>query len=219
MRARRATRGFSLVELAIAVALLGLVSGGVLMVFDSTNRAFQSANASIELSRSARRTVDRLAEIVAYSRRSSVSPAAPGAQAPFSTRQIDFQTAQAFAGGAAVWSNTQRLEFRYSPFDPDDGVDNDRNGVIDDGQVVWTTDLGLAEERSVVLARGVRELQARELANGADDDANGLIDEPGLCFDFDGQRIVVRLTLERVLAGRRLTRSAVRSVTFRNNGP
>ena len=219
MRAGRGRRGFSLVELTIAIGLLGLVTGGVLMVFDSTNRAFQSANASIELSRTARRTVDRLTEIVAFARRSSVSPAAPGAQAPFSTRQIDFQTAEAFAGGAATWSNTQRLEFQSSPFDPDDGVDNDQNGVVDDGLVVWTTDLGLADERSVVLARGVRELQARETANGADDNANGLIDEPGLCFDFDGQRVVVRLTLERVLAGRRVTHTAVRSVTFRNNGP
>jgi prepilin-type N-terminal cleavage/methylation domain-containing protein len=219
MRSARTTRGFSLVELVVSVALMGLVTGGMLMVFESTNRAFQSAQASIELSRAAHRTVDRLAELVSFSRRSSMTPAAPGAQAPFSTRQITFQTVDGFAGGAAAWSNTQRLEFQSSPFDPDDGIDNDRNGVVDDGLVVWTTELGLAEERSVVLARNVRELQARETQNGTDDNGNGLIDESGLSFDFQGERLVIRITLERVLGRRRLIYSAERSIAFRNNGP
>ncbi len=219
MKGARTSRGFSLVELAISVALMGLVTGGMLMVFDSTNRAFQSATASIELSRAAHHTVDRLAELVSFSRRSSMTPAAPGAQSPFSTKQISFQTVDGFVGGIAAWSNTQRLEFQYSPFDPNDGVDNDHNGVVDDGMVVWTTDLGLPEERSVVLARNVRELQIREQQNGADDNGNGLIDESGLSFDFQGERLAIRLTLERVLNRRRLTYSAERSITFRNNGP
>jgi len=219
MKSARTSRGFSLVELAISMALMGLVTGGMLMVFDSTNRAFQSATASIELSRAAHSTVDRMAEIVSYSRRSSMTPTAPGAQSPFSTKQITFQTVDGFVGGVAAWSNTQRLEFQYSPFDKNDGIDNDHNGVVDDGLVVWTTDVGLPEQRAVVLARNVRELQIKEKQNGADDNGNGLIDEPGLSFDFQGERLIIRLTLERVMNGRRLTYSAERSITFRNNGP
>jgi hypothetical protein len=217
MRPNRSTSGFSLVELAIAASLLAVVVGGAMMVFDSTGRACQSMAIDSELLTSARRTLNRIAELVRLSRRSNVLPAVPGAESPFSTSQIDFQPAAGFAGGAAVWGASQRIEFQYSPTDPDDGVDNDGNGLVDDGRVVWTTNLGLPGERSTVLSHWVPEFQAQETQDGTDQNGNGLIDERGISFDFAGSRLTIRLTLERVANGRRhLMQSAQRTIAFRN---
>jgi prepilin-type N-terminal cleavage/methylation domain-containing protein len=213
-------RGFSLVELAVAMALAGVVTAGALMVLDSTSRAYRSTAMAAELDADGRRALNRITELLITSGRSNIVPAPPGAEAPFSTGQLDFQTVTSFVGGAAVWSSTQRLEFQHSPSDPDDGVDNDGNGLIDDGRVVWTTNLGLPGQRTLVLARWVRELQARETPDGTDENGNGLIDEPGLSFDFLGDRLTIRLTLERVVGRRRLiTRTLERTVAFRNQGP
>jgi prepilin-type N-terminal cleavage/methylation domain-containing protein len=217
---RRLRSGFTLVELTIALSLAGVVTAGMLMVYDSTNRAYQSTALATELDAGARRTLDRIGELLLASRRGSVVPAPPGAEAPFSTSQVDFQAATAFAGGAVLWGNTQRIEFQYSPSDPDDGIDNDNNGVVDDGRVVWTTNLGLPGQRSVVLSNWVSEYFAGETPDGTDENGNGLIDERGLAFDFQGERVTIRLTLERVVnGGRRLTQTIQRTIAFRNTGP
>ena len=39
----------------------------------------------------------------------------------------------------------------------DDGLDNNGNGLVDEGQVVWITDLGLPGQRAVVLCNWVSE--------------------------------------------------------------
>jgi hypothetical protein len=56
-----------------------------------------------------------------------------------------------------------------------------------------------------------------ETANGLDDNANGLIDEGGLCFTFDGTSVIVRLTLRvRSSTGSMLTHTGQEQVFFRN---
>ena len=48
----------------------------------------------------------------------------------------------------------QAFAFEYSPTDPRNGVDDDRNGIVDDGRLVHLVDVSLPS-RTVVLLEGV----------------------------------------------------------------
>ena len=53
-----------------------------------------------------------------------------------------------------------------------------------------------------------------------DDNGNGLVDESGLSFDIDKERMNIWLTLERQAAdGAMLTRTIGRTIAFRNHTP
>ena len=81
----------------------------------------------------------------------------------------------------------QRFEFVYDPDEVDDGQDNNGNGLIDEGRIVWTRNVGAPDERSVVLCHQVREYLEGEVPNGLDDNGNGLVDEKGLSFERNGE--------------------------------
>ena len=63
--------------------------------------------------------------------------------------------------------------------------------------MVRVDNAGTADERLTVLTHWVREYLEGEIPNGKDDNGNGLVDEPGLCFDVIGEVWTIRLTLER----------------------
>ena len=84
------------------------------------------------------------------------------------------------------------------PGDPDDGLDNDGDQVVDEKRVNWIENFGLPGQRTHILCNGVRDALEGEVAdNGIDDNANGLVDEEGLSITIDGERITIQLTLER----------------------
>jgi hypothetical protein len=68
-----------------------------------------------------------------------------------------------------------------------------------------------------VWANGVSEYLHGETRDNTDQNGNGLVDEQGLCFDFDGTSVIVRLTLAaRDASGVTLTRTVQERVFFRN---
>jgi hypothetical protein len=84
-------------------------------------------------------------------------------------------------------------------------------------QVVWSQNPGQADERRVVWSNVVRPFLEGEIQNGQDDNQNGLIDENGLNFTLQGNRVTIRLTLERAQPdGGAHTQSVETSVTLRN---
>ncbi len=111
----------------------------------------------------------------------------------------------------------EAMELRDSPLDPDDGLDNDANGLIDEKQIVLVTDVGGAFETTEILARNVRKRLWGEISNGVDDNGNGLVDEPGLCFLMHGDTVGIHLTLEAPgPGGVTLRRTLETSTTLRN---
>jgi hypothetical protein len=115
------------------------------------------------------------------------------------------------------WSPAERIGFQLRPGEIDNGVDDDGDGIVDDGRVVWTQDVGLASQTSTSWAEGVTEYFAGEIQNNLDDNGNGLIDERGLCFTVDASSVVVRLTLQaRSVNGILVTKSVQKRVFFRN---
>jgi len=212
-RARRSA-GFTLIEVALVVALFGTILGRVVLVFRSSTRACQVGSTEGHLEAVVNRVLDRIAERLQASSHTTVTPSLV---APFSSPTIDFQRTVGFAGGVVTWSPTERIGFQYRPGEIDNGIDDDGDGIADDGRVVWTQNVGLANETSTSWAEGVTEFLQGEIQNNLDDNGNGLIDERGLCFTVDVSSVVVRLTLQSRSANNVLiTKTVEKRVFFRN---
>ena len=206
--------GFTLVEVVLVVALFGAVLGSVIAVLRSSTRACQVGSTSGHLEALVNRTLDRIAERLQASAHTTVTPSL---STPFSSPTIDFQRTTGYAGGVVAWSPAERIAFQYRPGELDNGVDDDRDGIVDDGQVVWTQDVGLASQSSMPWADGVTEFLQGEVQNNLDDNRNGLVDERGLCFAVDAASAVVRLSLQaRSANGVLVTKTIGKRVFFRN---
>lgn len=213
MRAKGSRAGVTLVEVLIVATLLSVVFGAVLTTGDSMSRAFRTGDAISNLETRARRSVDRVCERLLLANRST---AAPQLAAPLHASWIELQRSTGFDGGATTWGNTERVAYQPSPLDPDDGVDNDGDGVVDEGHLVWVRDVGLPGERTSVICTDVREYLEGETFDGLDENGNGLGDENGFCITFDGERATVRLTLERMGPnGLLVTRTFERTIVLR----
>ena len=83
--------------------------------------------------------------------------------------------------------------------------------------MAWIEDPGLPGEKRARWCRYVADYLEGEVPNGLDDNGNGLIDEPGLCFTQENGLLVIRLTLEETTSsGEVLTQSVETIVTCRN---
>jgi len=113
------------------------------------------------------------------------------------------------AGGTAVRLSSPRGEESF--------LDNNGNGLVDEGRLVLRRNPGAASEQVTVLLTGVAEFLEGEIGgNLIDDNGNGLVDEPGFCLVVGGQ-ITAHLTLLRPGPdGRVLARTMETSVAPRN---
>jgi hypothetical protein len=213
-----ARRGSTLIEVAVASSLLVVVGSTAILAARSTNQAYRTETAIAELERVGRQA---MAEVEAGLRAADAGAVTPAAvQSPFSSSSVEFARCTGFAGGAIQFGPPERLVFEQDPLDPDDGVDDDGDGTIDEGRLVWIENPGTAGEVRRVLAPWVAESAAREeQGNGVDDNGNGLIDEGGFSVVFEGSLATVRLTLvRRDQAGFLAEHEMTRTVGLRNTG-
>ena len=212
---RTARAGFTLVEMAISVLLVGMVGGVFVLTTETTTSAVSTGVAVADLDARSVRALERVCEAL---KSTSVELAAPQAASPFSGEFVDFQRgAGVDADGNALWGTVERFVLEYA--EADDGVDNDGDGLVDDGSLVWIEDPGGAGEQRVVVCNAVREYLEGETFDGTDENGNGLIDERGFALDFDGDCVTVRLTLAgRDDRGSVVLSTVERTISFRNRG-
>jgi prepilin-type N-terminal cleavage/methylation domain-containing protein len=212
--------GFTLVELAITVLVLATVMGLPAMLLSSSWQTYRNGSANGGLDERARATVERITGLL---EQASATKAGPVTGIPFHTPWTEFERVSGHqVGGMPVWTNKERILIEYTAADPDDGVDNDGDGRVDECRVVWIEDYNMVSERRTVLSNEVAEWMEGEVSgNLVDDNGNGLIDERGLAFTFSGERVSVHLTVERTEPGRAVPRrrTVTRTVAFRNQGP
>jgi hypothetical protein len=127
------------------------------------------------------RSLARVTRLLRAAERETLTPAL---STPASAPTVDFRDCLGAEVGGVTFGETQRLRL--------DTADN---------TVEWIQDLGLASERTVVICRGVPDLLEGEVLNNLDDNANGLVDEAGLCFAFEDEAMTIRMTLESDLPG------------------
>lgn len=210
----RTRAGFTLLEMSISMGMLAVLLYAVGMVTLAGNRAFRAGQSRDAIGLRARRCLDRIADEIGMAGLGSLTP---NPVAPFGTSSLDLATPSGLVGGVVQWGSTTRIQLQYATDDPNDGVDNDGDGSIDDGRVVLVKNVGLGTQRTVVLCHGIAEYLAGEVPNGKDDNGNTLVDERGLSFVLNGETLTIRITLEGLDPERqRMTRTVETTVKLRN---
>jgi len=212
---RRLRGGFTLVEAAVAVALMGSALGAILYVLDSTSRAFQTGSLLARMDAEADLALQRACDALRGADPAWLTPPDPAG----SEQQLDFQSTVGLQDdGTPIPGVVQRLAFEYDDLEADDGIDNDGDGLVDEGRLVYVVDVGGANQRRV-LARDVAEAPPGEvLGNGLDDDDNDVADDRGFSFVLTDSTLTLRLTLERVdhATNGTLVQTYERTVALRN---
>ncbi len=211
--------GFTLIEMMISFTVLAALLGAVAATVLRGKATYEQGMTISKLEAQARQTLDRIAAEFTGARRTSLNPSATIIGLNGSPT-CDFVRAEGFAGGGIVWSTTNSVRLQATPGDPNDGVDNNSNGLIDECQIVLMRNVGTPDQQTVTLAGFVREYLEGETLNAADQNGNGLIDERGLVFslaDANDDSLMIRLTLEALDSERRvITRSVETAVHVRN---
>ncbi len=172
----RTNSGMTMVEMAVSCLVMALVFGSLAMALASSRTAFERGSRTMALEQDSSRVLRQVTDALRGADAASLPLVPP---VPLSTGTFDFQTQQGFDGTTWSWSGPRRITF-----DPAAGT----LSCIDD--------FGLATQTTTVWARGVPALFDGEIANGVDDNGNGLIDEGGFCVTREGNLLVVRVTLD-----------------------
>ena len=193
---------------------LAVLSGGMAAVMGSSFDVWQDSQSSAQIDRDANRSLRKISEHLTWAGRDS-APGCFGEEAVLSS--IDFRPVAGVSGGKVIWGAVRRIQWVADTRDPTDGVDNNTNNVLDEGAVLLVVDTDLPTENRTLLCRGVTRYLEGELPNGLDDNGNGLVDEPGLCFARKGNSIIVLLTIRRTgMDGRPVLRTLETAVNSRN---
>jgi hypothetical protein len=188
--------GWTVIELTLGGLL---VTGVVTKAAFVTNAALDMAGdqtASMHHEDQARSVMDRIALAVMGSDRGTLFPQIE----ELHSDSIRYKFSLGIEDGEVVWSEPEQIR-----------LDGEREAVE------WLENPGAAEERRAIWTTLVSPLLQGELQNGLDDNGNGLVDEDGLSFVLEGERVVIRLTLRRPEVGGRTVEQTVESVVYCRN--
>lgn len=210
MRAHEGRRGTTLLEAVIAAALLVLLAGVAARSSQSMGAGYRTEAAVSKLRGNASVAAREVSSLLRSADLDGVQPPAVPNQVSIS-ETLEFQRS---APGAPV----EVLQFEYEPSDPNDGVDNDGDGLVDEGRLVLVQNPMQVNERRRVLLSSVSEnLEGEVPGNLLDDNGNGLTDEMGVCFEYTERTVTFHLTLaERLREGALVEVTVARTVTPRN---
>lgn len=186
--------GWSLIETVLAAVFVVGVMTKAAFVVNSALGLAGDESASMHYEDQARMVMDRIALAVMGSDRETLLPQVE----ELHSNSIRYSFSLGLEDGEVVWSDPEQIS-------------------LGDGAIEWRENPGAAEERRAVWTTLVSPLLEGEEINGVDDNGNGLIDEDGLSFVLEGQRIVIRLTLRRPELNRRTVEQTVERVVFCRN--
>ncbi len=191
------TRGFTLVELLLALALLALVASQAFSLMQMATWTQSREMSSITVEDQARRVLERAAFAIMGADRDKLFPEA---ESPVDASDLRYEVSLGVEAGEIVWGEPQRIGLGGTP-----------------SQLSWSERPEAEDERRVVWCNIVRPFLAGEIENGLDDNANGLVDERGISFELEGDQVTLRLTLESPNAdGEPILRTVETVVTCRN---
>lgn len=206
--------GYSLIETAITLAIVGVVASYGMMAARGGRRSFESTSRNTVLESQVRRALDRAAAELLTVGDGELLPDPTGS---YGASDVAFRKAVGLTGTSIDWSNPMRLVREYEEGELDDDLDNDGDGLVDEGLLVLVRNEGLSNELRVVVGRGVTELLEGETFNGVDDNGNGIVDEAGFSMHREGDVLRLRLTMQAAdKAGVVSTRTLETSVRIRN---
>lgn len=170
--------GFSLVEVLIASAVLAILVSAVLGIMVVGLQTFNSGNAITVIQNQARRIMDSIAKEIQPAGLSTISPTPP-ALGSAGTHTITFQPCTGYDGASdppQQWGNVTTIAFAYDSGETNDGVDNNGDGLIDEGLVTKTV-VGATSSQTKILGHWVKE--------------------NGLSFNLDGTLLTITLEMQK----------------------
>jgi len=191
--------GFTMLEMVIALVLITVVIGNVYWLIQKSMSALGSQSSAYDIDSQARRTMDKITmAIVGAADDELFSPTAKPGYTPY----LNYKESLGLdANGQNQLSDQQRIELTNA----------------EGGEVMWKQNPDQSNEKRVILGKGIPQFLKDELANGVDDNANGIIDETGLSFTKNGKSITVWLTLRHANPdGSVVSRELHETVTCRN---
>ena len=216
MQVRRGRAGYTILELVISVTLLAIVIGAAQSVSFTGNDAYESASLVSRADGRVSRAAERIATELLLADADTLVPDPIG---EFGSDFLEFKRVSEVTPTGVTWTKRRRLSFEYEAGEVDDGVDNDGDGIIDEGVIVLTRDLedDGTGGRTVVICKNVTELLEGEDFDGEDDNGNDLIDERGFNIHRVGDLLTIRITVEeRSEDGESVVRTVETSVRLRN---
>ena len=183
-------RGFSLIQLVIAMVLLGTLSVIGIRITTMGSQATSTLVSLTQINQRTARLVERLGNELRSVGASTLVPSSP-----FGEPAILYQRVEDIDGGDVVWGDQRRLECRPDPNDPVDGIDNNGDGFTDEHILVLVVNAGSEDETEVSLATDVAPYFDRETLDGTDENDNAIIDELGISFQLRGSILTFRCTL------------------------
>jgi hypothetical protein len=205
----------TVLEVIVASLILTIFLTAVGSCFTISLRIWESSGPGSEADTHAFRAIETLAGKL---RRADAGSVTPAAAPPDGSSTIRFRFAEAVSGSAAVWGEEMEYAWELEPEETADGLDNDGDGLVDEGRVVWRMSPGTIDELKGVLVTGVAALLEGELDNNADDNGNGLVDEPGfVVVRATGNLVTVMLTVVRPIRnGDPVLRTVTTTMQLRN---
>jgi hypothetical protein len=214
MKTHRTRSGFALIEVAVSLGIIVLIFGSLVEVNRSTLNAYAQTSAETLLQSEARRALDRVSAELENGGLATLQPNPV-------VNWTDNLVFQACTGvdpltGAMTYGTPTKIAWVLDPGELMNGIDDNGNGLIDEGELVLTRNYNQANPQSVVIAHNVANLLEGEIANHADDNGNGLIDERGFCIIREGNLLHIRLTLQRSVKGKVVQATVETGVRLRN---
>lgn len=176
--ASRKRAGFTLLEMAMTVALLAIFAVKVTSVIDVTTKTTEDDIQQTAIDAQARQVLRQIGFAVMGSHPSSLDP---NMLAPLNQACLKYQVNLGISDGEVIWADPEEV-------------------ALEEGrrQIYWSDNPDAADERRIVWTNLVAPYLEGEIPNGIDDNGNGLIDEKGLAFSISGSAISMKLTLERI---------------------
>lgn len=192
------TSGFTLIEMAVAVVLLVVVVGNVYTMLRQSSKALGSQNASFDVETQARRTMDRISMAIIGATEAELMIPVPQ---PGYTPELSYKESLGMQNGVMAQSALQKIAYTNA----------------EGGEVSWFENPGDPNQKHIVFTRNVPPLLEKELSNGVDDNANGIVDETGLAFVKNGRSVTIYLTIRRTFQnGEVVEKQLSETVTCRN---
>lgn len=219
--------GFSLLEVLIAAGIFALMLLATLAVATRGQDVYNTGSTAGDLENQARFLVEWMSnELQGASLATvSLSPAGVGLAS-----SVTFQKVTGYGVSAPTLANPMSIGLVLASGETNNNADDNNNRLVDEGVLQVIENLGvLGQQVTAVKAQGVAEVRGRYgtvagetspttgLPDGADNNGDGVVDEPGLNFRLSGNLLTIALTLERMgLDGALHQATVTTSVRIRN---
>ncbi|MFT4709714.1 MAG: prepilin-type N-terminal cleavage/methylation domain-containing protein [Bacteroidia bacterium] len=211
----KGTAGYTMLEIMVSMTVLSVLMSFIFLAQSSgqkvANRATHEDETQVRLTRTVERVASELRSIIDDSTWEDLTGMTTVSEV------LTFQSVASLENGVLIPSQVTRIAFVPEEGEGRDDVDNDGDGLVDEGIVTLVRNPTGADEISVTLCRNVREYFEGETLDFEDENGNGLVDEAGFHFERIGDQLLIRLTIEDVnLRGDVVTQSAESLIRIRN---